>query len=68
MNRIFTITAFLLFTLVAKVFAQNNASIKGYVQGKNNNPLQSVSISLISLKDSVLLKTAVTDANGNLFT
>ena len=65
MNRIFTITAFFLFTLVAKVFAQNNATIKGYVQGKNNNPLQSVSISLISLIDSVLLKTAVTDANGN---
>jgi hypothetical protein len=65
MIRIYTITAFLLYSFAAKTFAQNTASIKGYVQDKNNKPLQSVSISLLRLKDSALLKTAITDTKGN---
>ena len=65
MTRIFTLTAFLLFSLTITSFAQNTASIKGYVQDKNNKPLQSVSISLLRLKDSALVKTAITDAKGN---
>ena len=65
MTRIITFTALLLFSFVAKSFAQNTASIKGLVQDKNNKPLQSVSISLLRLKDSALLKTAITDGQGN---
>lgn len=65
MNRIYTLTAFLLFSFAASSFAQNTASIKGLVQDKNNKPLQSVSISLLKLKDSTLLKTAITDGKGN---
>ena len=65
MIRFFTVGAFLLFLLVATSFAQNTISIKGYVQDKNNKPLQSVSITLLRLKDSALIKTAVTDARGS---
>lgn len=65
MTRIFTFTAFLLFSLATTGFTQNTASIKGNVQDKNNKPLQSVSVSLVRLKDSALLKTAITDARGN---
>ena len=65
MTRIFTLTTFLLFSLLATSVAQNTTSIKGYVQDKNNKPLQSVSVSLLRLKDSALLKTAITDAEGS---
>ena len=65
MTRIFTLTALLLFSLVATSVAQNTTSIKGYVQDKNNKALQSVSVSLLRLKDSALLKTAITDAGGS---
>ena len=65
MTRIFTLTTFLLFSLLAASVAQNTTSIKGYVQDKNNKPLQSVSVSLLRLKDSALLKTAITDAEGS---
>ena len=65
MIRFFTLSTFFLFLLGATSFAQNIISITGYVQDKNNKPLQSVSISLLSLKDYALIKAAVTDAKGN---
>ena len=49
MTRIFTLTALLLFSLVATSVAQNTTSIKGYVQDKNNKALQSVSVSFANV-------------------
>ncbi len=57
-----TLTALMFFAV--KTTAQNQITIKGLVNDINNKPLQSVTISLLKAKDSSLIKTEVTDANG----
>lgn len=46
-------------------FAQELSSVKGNVKDGAGKSLQSVTVSLLNVKDSSLVKTDVTDKNGN---
>ncbi len=47
------------------VFAQNSASIKGYIAGYNQQPLASATVSLFDAYDSSLVRTVITKENGS---
>ncbi len=53
-----------LFTSIS-VFAQNGSKVSGQINDNNGKPLAAVTIMLQKAKDSSLVKTAVTNANGN---
>lgn len=65
MKRIFTLTTVLLICLVTRSLAQGPSSITGKVKDNASKPLQSVTVSLLNAKDSSLVKTDMSDANGN---
>ncbi len=65
MGKIFILTATLLLGMAAKPHAQGPTAISGKVRDNAGKPLQSVTVSLLNAKDSGLVKTEVTDANGN---
>ena len=64
MKKIIISTLFFTLCIIATAFTQNNTTIIGTVQDKNNKPLQSVTVSLLKASDSSLVKTAVTDNYG----
>lgn len=64
MRKILTLWT-LLFVCLLKIAAQNKAGIiSGSMLDAGNNPLSSVSVSLLKAKDSSLVKLAVTGKNG----
>jgi iron complex outermembrane receptor protein len=64
MRKIFTLCSFL-FVFLAELSAQNKTGkISGIVLDANDNPLSSVSVSLLRAKDSSLKKMAVTGKDG----
>lgn len=64
MKKIFTLCTFL-FVCLIQISAQNKTGkISGLVQDASNNPLSSVSVSLLKAKDSSLVKAAITGKNG----
>lgn len=64
MRKIAILTSVLFLFFAGSSFAQSS-SIKGTVKDASGKPLQSVSVSLLQAKDSALVKTDVTDKNGN---
>lgn len=64
MRKIAILTAAIVLFLTGSSFAQSS-SIKGNVKDASGKPLQSVTVSLLQAKDSALVKTDVTDKDGN---
>src|SRR6187200_2615014 len=63
MRKLFTFLTCIL--LSAVVFSQNKiGKVSGVITDDSQKPLQSVSVSLLRAKDSVLVKIAVTDKEG----
>ena len=55
--------AFLLIAITN--FAQNTSNVKGAVNNPSSKPVGSATVELLSAKDSSLIRTAVTDNEGN---
>src|SRR6187200_3293701 len=63
MRKLFIFLICILFFVL--VFSQNKiGKISGVITDESQKPLQSVSVSLLGAKDSVLVKIAVTDKEG----
>ena len=63
-NLFFTLLAASLLLHVSPVMAQTAGKITGKISDKNDKPLQSVTVSLLKSKDSSLVKSAVSTADG----
>lgn len=65
MKKYLTLLTILSFTGISAVFAQNALSkgVKGRVEAQK--PVEAATISLLNAKDSSIVKTAVTDKNGD---
>ena len=65
MRKFFTL-CLALFVFIFEISAQSNpGKIKGQIKDAGNKPLQSISVSLLKVKDSSLVKLAITDKAGN---
>ncbi len=64
MRKIAILTTAIVLFFAGSSFAQSS-SIKGNVKDASGKPLQSVTVSLLQAKDSALVKTDVTDKDGN---
>jgi iron complex outermembrane receptor protein len=62
-NLFTTVFVLLSFLLTNKTMAQTS-SITGTVNDPSNKPLRAVTVSMLNVKDSSLLRTAITDADG----
>lgn len=58
------LTAFLLLIFSYTSFGQTAGNIKGEIKDNNNKPIPSASVSLLSVKDSLLVRTTVTGDDG----
>lgn len=65
MRKICILATLLIFLFTGSSFAQELSAIKGTVKDGAGKSLQSVTVSLLNVKDSSLVKTDVTDHNGN---
>ncbi len=63
-NLFFTLLAAFLLLIVSPVMVQTAGKITGKVSDKNDKLLQSVTVSLLKSKDSSLVKSAVSNADG----
>jgi len=64
MRKLFTVTLLLLSFFFEKAAAQNNQLLTGTVTDPSSKPLRAVTVSLLSAKDSSLLRTSITDNDG----
>lgn len=65
MRKIAILTMILAFFFAGSPMVQAQSTIKGTVKDASGKPLQSVTVSLLNAKDSALVKTDVTDRDGN---
>ena len=65
MRKIAILTTAIVLFLAGTSFAQSSSSIKGNVKDASGRSLQSVTVSLLQASDSALIKTDVTDKDGN---
>jgi iron complex outermembrane recepter protein len=64
MKKLATLLSAMLVLLSLPGFAQKAASIKGQVKDENQKPFSGATVSLFRAKDTVLVKAAFTDKNG----
>lgn len=64
MRNIFTIIIILILLLSITAITKGQSSINGTVKDNYNKPLQSVTVSLLKAKDSVLVTLAISDKEG----
>lgn len=64
MRRLISMTVWGLLMTTTQISAQNKSTVDGNVKDNNGKALESVTVSLLKAKDSTLVKTDITDANG----
>lgn len=64
MRRLISMTVWGLLMTTTQISAQNKSTVDGNVKDNNGKALESVTVSLLKAKDSTLIKTDITDGNG----
>ncbi len=64
MRRLISMTVLGLLMTTTQIFAQSRSTVDGSVKDNNGKALESVTVSLLKAKDSSLVKTDITDGNG----